>query len=91
MLQLVCLHGWHLGAIAGAFTTPLDVAKTRLQTQGEYVLTDRGVVQYRGMIDAVVKVFEQEGMRGLTRGLGARVLFHSMSASLAWTTYVPPC
>lgn len=76
------LAGAGAGSLAGACTTPLDVAKTRLQTQGEFKTE-----KYSGMLDALWKVWKREGYRGLTRGLGARVTFHSMSAALAWTTY----
>ena len=59
-----------------------------MQTQGEFELHKEGATKYNGLIDALTKVFRQEGMRGLTRGIWARVAFHSMSAALAWTTYV---
>lgn len=79
------LAGAGAGATAAAFTTPLDVAKTRLQTQGEFAAA--APARYTGMLDALRTVWRQEGARGLTRGLSARICFHSMSAALAWTTY----
>ncbi|KAK1857696.1 hypothetical protein I4F81_000311 [Pyropia yezoensis] len=50
------------GAAAAAVTTPLDVVKTRLQTQGEV-----GARRYGGMRDALMAVAREEGARGLTR------------------------
>lgn len=79
------LAGAGAGATAAAFTTPLDVAKTRLQTQGEFAA--RSEARYAGMLDTLKTVWRQEGVRGLTRGMSARISFHAMSASLAWTTY----
>lgn len=70
------------GAAAAAVTTPLDVVKTRLQTQGEV-----GARRYGGMCDALLAVAREEGARGLTRGMVPRVLFHAPAAAVCWTTY----
>ena len=55
-LHMTCVHA--VGAIAGAATgvatTPLDVIKTRLMTQG-----NKGT--YKGVIDCAQKVAQQEG------------------------------
>lgn len=70
------------GAAAAAVTTPLDVVKTRLQTQGEV-----GARRYGGMRDALLAVAREEGARGLARGMVPRVLFHAPAAAVCWTTY----
>jgi hypothetical protein len=47
------LGGAVAGAVATTFTNPMDVVKTRLQTQSELPLEDR---RYKGVIDAFVKI-----------------------------------
>jgi len=69
------------GMAAAAITTPLDVAKTRLQTKSDI----EG--NYSGMVKTVCTIWRSEGARGLSRGLLPRMIFHSCSASILWTTY----
>jgi len=76
-----CVAGGGAGSVAAAITNPLDVAKTRLQTQGE---TGR---HYRGMLDALVTIWKTEGVAGYTRGIGPRVLFYSTSSAVCWSVY----
>lgn len=63
-----------LGGIAGGctgfLTTPLDVAKTRLMTQGSGVAR-----QYSGVFDALVKIGRTEGIPGLFKGSATRVIW----------------
>jgi solute carrier family 25 iron transporter 28/37 len=75
------LAGGFAGVIASGITNPLDVAKTRLQTQG-----DLGV-SYKGMMDAMYKIWIEEGAVGFMRGIGPRMMFNSMSAGICWTVY----
>lgn len=77
-----CVAGACAGATAAATTNPLDVVKTRLQTQGEV-----GARRYRGLTDALRSIRVEEGMAGLMRGVRARVLFHMPAAAVCWTTY----
>jgi len=79
--QIHLLSGGVAGMAAGCITTPLDVAKTRLQTQSD----TRG--RYHGMIKTIFKIWKTEGAMGLRRGLVPRMIFHSCSASILWTTY----
>lgn len=81
-------HGVHFvsGAFAGAaaagITNPLDVVRTRLQTQGE-----PGARRYRNMWTAFRAVALEEGARGLWAGLVPRMLFHAPAGAIAWTTF----
>ena len=52
---------------ACVFTNPFDVAKTRLQLQGELRSTSKRL--YSGPIDCLSKTLKVEGLRGLQRGL----------------------
>ncbi|KAI0563220.1 mitochondrial carrier (BOU / S-adenosylmethionine carrier) [Gracilaria domingensis] len=60
------------GAIAAACTTPLDVIKTRIQTQGDVT---RGTSRYTGTWDAMKSIAREEGMYSFFRGTSARVLW----------------
>lgn len=77
-----CAAGALAGATAAASTNPLDVVKTRLQTQGEV-----GARRYRGLADALRSIRVEEGYAGLMRGVKPRVLFHMPAAAVCWTTY----
>lgn len=71
-----------LGAAAGSFTglvtTPLDVVKTRLMTQG---LT----AQYAGVVDCIGKVIRNEGFTALFKGGAARVTWIGVGGSIFFT------
>lgn len=71
------------GVVAAAVTNPLDVVRTRLQTQNEVGRAGA----YRGLIHATQRVWCEEGMRGFGRGVVPRMLFHSCSAAVLWTSY----
>lgn len=57
-------------------SNPAEVAKTRLQLQGE-LAKDGGVKVYKNALDVFSKTWRNEGIRGLQRGLGpaVRILF----------------
>ncbi|MEW5320102.1 MAG: hypothetical protein WDW38_011201 [Sanguina aurantia] len=80
-VQLVA--GGVAGGCASAITTPFDVVKTRLQTEG--------VGSARRYNDNVVatmrRIVADEGMSALWRGLRPRVLFHVPSAAVCFGTY----
>lgn len=74
------------GAIAGAVTTPLDVVKTRIQTQGDLQGCSGGGA-YRGTRDAVRVIARQEGIRGFGKGLAARVLWLMPGTAITFSTF----
>jgi solute carrier family 25 iron transporter 28/37 len=77
------------GAVAGAFaaavTTPLDVAKTILQTRG--ASHDPEIRNVRGMMDALRVIWAKDGLKGYSRGLTPRVLTIMPSTALCWLSY----
>jgi hypothetical protein len=76
------------GACAGAFaaicTNPLDVVKTRIQTQTSL---PKEQWRYNGVIDAIWKIATNEGIKGFSIGLVPRILYITPSAAIIWTCY----
>ncbi|KZP01695.1 mitochondrial carrier [Calocera viscosa TUFC12733] len=73
------------GGVAGAITTPLDVAKTLLQTRG--TSDDIRIRNARGMVDAFKIIWQRNGIWGFARGLTPRVLTYMPSNALCWLCY----
>ena len=73
------------GAVAAAVTTPLDVAKTILQTRG--TAKDADIRNVSGMMDALRVIWTKDGVKGFGRGLTARVLTAVPSTALCWLSY----
>jgi len=69
------------GCISAAATNPLDVVKTRLQTQGDVGR------KYGGLLNGLVTIWKEEGQAGYMRGLKPRLAIHSISAAFCWMTY----
>lgn len=78
-----CIGGGIAGMTAAAITNPFDVAKTRLQTQGEMM----SVTKYSGMINTITTIWKEEGRAGLLHGIRPRIALHSTSAAICWVTY----
>ncbi|PVF99893.1 putative MRS4-protein of the mitochondrial carrier family [Serendipita vermifera] len=73
------------GAVAAAVTTPLDVAKTLLQTRG--TSHDAEIRRANGIRDAVKIIWRRDGLKGFARGLTPRVLTFVPSNALCWMSY----
>lgn len=77
--------GGFAGATAAAFTNPLDVAKTLLQTRGSS--SDKEIHNTTTMSRAFQLIYKREGMRGFMRGLTPRIFTHMPSNALCWLSY----
>jgi hypothetical protein len=71
--------------VAAGITTPLDVAKTMLQTRG--TSNDVDIRNVGGMTDAFRIIWRRDGIRGFGRGLTPRVLTIMPSTALCWLSY----
>lgn len=88
---LLCSAG--AGALASWLTSPLDMAKLRLQVQrgatsiqnsnGTIAMNER--TAYKGMIDCMRKSYLHGGVSGLFRGAGARVIHFTPAMAITMT------
>jgi len=79
------IAGGLAGGVAAGVTTPLDVAKTLLQTRGHS--QDMEIRSTKGMVDAFRIIWQRDGMKGFARGLSPRVLTFMPSNALCWLSY----
>jgi len=84
------------GAVAAAATSPLDVVKTRIQTQGDVGAAPAAVgagggaprsPAYTSTWGAVRRIVAEEGARGLCRGISARVLWIMPGTAITMGTF----
>eukprot|EP01026_Neomeris_dumetosa_P059126 TRINITY_DN55197_c0_g1_i11.p1 TRINITY_DN55197_c0_g1~~TRINITY_DN55197_c0_g1_i11.p1 ORF type:complete len:182 (-),score=25.46 TRINITY_DN55197_c0_g1_i11:207-752(-) len=84
-LKTQLVAGGTAGGCASAATTPLDVVKTRLQTEG---VVNKGTQYSTWDVFRIMRqIMRDEGMAGLWRGWKPRVLFHIPSAAICFGTY----
>lgn len=57
-------------------TFPIDLAKTRLQVQGQVGDSKYREIRYRGMLHAIVRIAREEGVRALYSGSVRRINVH---------------
>jgi solute carrier family 25 (mitochondrial phosphate transporter), member 23/24/25/41 len=76
-----------IGATSGAFGAsivyPLNVLRTRLQTQG----TVMHPATYTGIWDVARKTLQNEGFRGLYKGITPNLLKVAPALSITWVVY----
>jgi Mitochondrial carrier protein len=76
------------GALAGftatILTQPFDVIKARQQF---HYISDTASHEYKGLIDAMHKIYINEGIKGYTTGLRIRLIERSLGFTLVWFIY----
>ena len=77
--RLMC--GGLAGAAAQTVTYPLDVLRRRLQSSGALGLC------YTGMTDAAIKIYREEGIRSLYRGMLPNYLKMVPAISVSFVVY----
>jgi len=79
------------GALASFLTSPLDMAKLRLQVQrGQAAASNnagQGQTEHKGMVDCLHSAYNKGGIRGLFRGAGARVIHFAPATTITMTCY----
>ena len=79
------LAGGAAGIIASAATTPLDVAKTLLNTQEATVRSDQHHI--RGMFNALRIIYHQSGVFGFFKGMWPRIIYQMPATAICWSVY----
>ncbi|KAM7456380.1 hypothetical protein BLSTO_02858 [Blastocystis sp. subtype 1] len=75
------VSGFFAGALSGFVTCPLDVIKTRIQTQAGGVSR-----KYVGFWRTLKLMVKEEGIQSLFMGVSTRVIQQAPSAAVSWTT-----
>jgi hypothetical protein len=77
------------GALASFLTSPLDMAKLRLQIQRGTAASSHPprTISYTGIVDCLTQAYRHDGFRGLFRGAGARVLHFVPATTVTMTCY----
>ena len=67
-------------AASGAVTCshPFETVKIRLQLQGELQAKDVAVKKYRGVFYGVRVIIQNEGVRGIYRGIGGAYIYQTL-------------
>ncbi|KAJ2383675.1 hypothetical protein GGI05_005240, partial [Coemansia sp. RSA 2603] len=84
------LAGAGAGCVSSVVTCPLDVVKTRLQYQGVLQERFRGVSGYRpygGTADTLRRIFLEEGVHGLYRGLAPMLMGYLPTWGIYFAAY----
>ena len=69
-----------LAALIGPCATgPFDVAKTRLMAQSK-----QGIIKYKGFLDVLIKIPQEEGIRAYWKGLLPRLLRIPPGQAIVW-------
>ncbi|KAK0634739.1 mitochondrial carrier domain-containing protein [Bombardia bombarda] len=71
------------GALGASIVYPMNVLRTRLQTQG----TAMHPPTYTGIVDVARKTIQNEGVRGLYKGLTPNLLKVAPALSITWVCY----
>jgi hypothetical protein len=80
------ISGFIAGTVAGMVTNPIDVAKTRIQTQEYSNFSNSKITspKYKGTLNALTTIVKEEGLIALTKGMTARVLVLAPSSALGF-------
>ena len=88
---VVPLSGGLAGAVSGFVSCPLDVIKTKLQAQGGFRDSKDGIkittAAYRGVQGTAATIWNEEGLRGMYRGLGPMLLGYVPTWAVYLTVY----
>ncbi|PVU86119.1 hypothetical protein BB559_006013 [Furculomyces boomerangus] len=73
------------GLVSSICTCPLDVVKTRLQYQA--ILAEKGMVLYKGTLGTLKRIYFEEGVFGLYRGIKPMLLGYIPTWGIYFSSY----
>ncbi|XP_038631226.1 brain mitochondrial carrier protein 1 [Scyliorhinus canicula] len=77
-----------LASVTAEFGTfPIDLTKTRLQVQGQFIDSRFKEIKYRGMSHALHKICKEEGLRALYSGISPALLRQASYGTIKIGTY----
>lgn len=77
------LAGSMAGTVQSIITSPMELAKTRLQVQMDKI----GAKKFKGPVSCLLYIYHCDGIRGIFRGLGATTLRDIPGFSIYFVSY----
>lgn len=81
------LAGSAAGAIQCVVCCPMELAKTRLQMQGTGEKTSSTRKVYKNSLDCLIRIYQQEGIRGVNRGMVITVIRETPAFGVYFLVY----
>ena len=78
------LASWSANIVSCVLTHPLDLIRTRVYFQ---FYNKEESEQYKGLIDAIKKIYQNDGFKGYFRGLMPRIVRKGFATIIAWVAY----
>jgi hypothetical protein len=86
-IGLELVTGALAGGLAGVLTTPLDVVKTRVQTQHPEAMSSMPTVISNSTWEGLKTIYKTEGFSGAFSGVGPRLVWTSVQSSIMLLIY----
>ncbi|XP_071962381.1 mitochondrial basic amino acids transporter-like [Antedon mediterranea] len=88
-LRTQVIAGGTAGFLQSFICSPMELAKTRLQLQGYG--NGNGAKEYKNSVDAIMKIFKNEGFKGCFRGLKLTICRDSLGYSIYFAAFHQYC
>lgn len=81
---ITSLASWSANIVSCVITHPIDLIRTRVYFK--FYNTEESQ-QYKGLLDAIVRIYKTEGLIGYTRGLMPRIVRKGFASIISWVAY----